>query len=484
MKNNVHKTTLRLALAPLLASIVLAGCATAPALDLSQIPATPTTFKEADSGQWTTVAPAESQARGEWWKAFADPTLDTLMAQAATNNTSVQQAAARLAQARSQLRGAEADRSPQLGVNASATRQTDALTGGQPYSLFGLGANLSYEVDLFGRLTGASKAASFDADSSAALLQSTQLLVQSQVAQTYLALRALDEERALVRQTVATYRNTQDLTERRFNAGDVAELDLVRVKTQVATTESDALALDRQRATLEHALAVLVGATASNFSVAPTDWAANLPVIPANVPGTVLARRPDVSAALNSLLAAQQRLGVAKTAFFPNITLTAQGGAAATDIADVLEWSARSWGIGALLSLPVLDGGRREAGVQSAQALQDFAMASYREQILVAFQDVEDQLSALSLLAAQSEAQDRAVSSSAHATALSNSRYRNGFIGQLDLLDAQRSELANRRQAVQVKSAQYQATVGLIRALGGSWDATAVAANTTQVSTR
>ena len=478
MKNTLHKTALRFALAPLLASMMLAGCATAPALDLSSVPATPTTFKEADSGQWTTVAPAESQARGEWWKAFADQTLDGLMAQAASNNSSVQQAIARLAQAKAQLRGADADRLPQIGIGANASRQTDALTSGQPYSLFGLGANLSYEVDLFGRLTGASKAASFDANSSAALLQSTQLLVQSQVAQTYLALRALDEERTLVRQTVATYRNTQELTDRRFKAGDVAELDLARVSTQVATTESDALALDRQRAALEHALAVLVGASASQFSVETTVWSASLPVIPANVPGTVLARRPDVSAALSSLLAAQQRLGVAKTAFFPNITLTAQGGYAATDIADLLEWSARSWGIGALLSLPVFDGGKRDAGVQTAKALQDFAMAGYRQQILVAFQDVEDQLSALSLLAAQSEAQDRAVASSSRATALSNSRYRNGFIGQLDLLDAQRSELANRRQAVQVKSAQYQATVGLIRALGGSWS------TATEVSSR
>lgn len=471
------------ALAPLLASLLLAGCATAPALDLSEVPATPAAFKEASSGQWTTVAPAEAQARGEWWKAFADPTLDVLIADAARSNTSVQQAAARLAQARAQLRGAEADRAPQLGVGANASRQRELATGNEPYSLFGVGATLSYEVDLFGRLTGASKAARFDASSSAALLQSTQLLVQSQVAQTYLALRALDEERSLVRKTVDTYRNTQDLTERRLRAGDIAELDLARVHTQVATTEAEALALDRQRATLEHTLAVLVGATASSFAVVPADWTTSLPVIPANVPGTVLARRPDISAALNSLLAAQQRLGVAKTAFFPNIRLTAQGGYAATDLGELLEWSARSWGIGALLSLPVLDGGRREAGVQAATAVQDFAMAGYREQVLVAFRDVEDQLSSLSLLSAQAEAQQRAVASSTHATTLSNARYRNGLIGQLDLLDAQRSELANRRQAVQVKSAQYLATVGLIRALGGGWETTP-ATTATLVSAR
>jgi len=480
----MNQHTKRFALAPLFASLLLAGCATAQTLDLSPVPATPAAFKEARSAQWTSVAPAEAQTRGEWWKAFADPTLDALVADAARGNTSVQQAAARLAQARAQLRNADADRAPQLGLGANASRQRELATGNEPYSLFGVGATLSYEVDLFGRLTGASKAASFDASSNAALLRSTQLLVQSQVAQTYLALRALDEERSLVRKTVETYRNTLDLTERRLRAGDVAQLDVARVSTQVATTEAEAFALDRQRATLEHALALLVGAAASSFEISPADWTTTLPVIPANVPSTVLARRPDVSAALNSLLAAQQRLGVAKTAFFPNIRLTAQGGYAATDVAELLEWSARSWGIGALLSLPVLDGGRREAGVQAATAVQNFAMAGYREQLLIAFRDVEDQLSSLSMLSAQAEAQQRAVISSTQATALSDSRYRNGLIGQLDLLDAQRSELANRRQAVQVKSAQYLATVGLIRALGGGWEIPASKANHIEVSRR
>jgi multidrug efflux system outer membrane protein len=196
-----------------------------------------------------------------------------------------------------------------------------------------------------------------------------------------------------------------------------------------------------------------------------------LPVIPAGVPSTVLARRPDISAAQRSMQAAQTRVGVAEAAWFPNLSLTAFGGYASPELGDLFKWSSRAWGIGALMSLPLFDGGRRKAGVQNAEAELDAALAGYREQVLVAFKDVEDQLSALRLLAEQAEAQTRAVSSATRATTLSDARYRNGYVSQLDLLDARRSELRNRRQALQVRSAQYQATVGLVRALGGDWSA-------------
>jgi len=212
-----------------------------------------------------------------------------------------------------------------------------------------------------------------------------------------------------------------------------------------------------------------VGEVASSFSVAPAEWSTALPVIPAGVPSTVLERRPDVSAAQSSMQAAQARVGVAKAAWFPTFSLTGNAGYAAPELRDLFKVSSQAWGVGALLSLPIFDGGRRQAGVQNANAELDIALANYREQILVAFKDVEDQLSALRLLAEQSEAQARSVASATRATVLSDSRYRNGFVSQLELLDAQRSELRNRRQALQVKTAQYLATVGLIRALGGGW---------------
>ncbi len=457
-------------LTALLTALLIAGCSTAPVIDPASFPATPAAFKEGD-GKWTLARPAEAEPRGAWWKSFGDAVLDDLIERADRKNTSIQVAAARLAQARALVRSANADRLPQLGVGASATRG-DGLPNtlaGNAQTLVTAGANLSYEADLFGRLAQTSHAAELDRQSAAGLLQSARLLVQADVAQTYLSMRALDTERALVRRTLETYRGTLALTERRFRAGDVAELDVSRAKTEVAATESEALALDRRRAELEHALAVLVGEVASTFQVAEADWSTALPVIPAGVPSTVLTRRPDVSAAQSAMLAAQSRVGVAKAAWFPDVSLTASAGQASSDLSDLFKWSARAWGVGALLSLPIFDGGRREAGIESAHAQMDASVARYREQVLVAFRDVEDQLSALRLLADQAEAQGRAVSSASRTTALSDARYRNGLVSQLELLDAQRSELRNRRQALAVQSAQYQATVGLVRALGGGW---------------
>jgi multidrug efflux system outer membrane protein len=452
--------------------LILAGCATAPPpIDTSLIPAAPPRFKEGD-GRWTLAKPAEAQPRGEWWKAFADPVLDKLIERADQNNASIRVAAARLEQARALVRSARADQLPQVGIDASAARAGGIVngSGGPARSLIATGANLGYELDLFGKLSRTTNAAQLDAQSREALLQSTRLLVQAEVAQNYLALRALDVERALVRSTVTAYQATLDLTERRFRAGDLAELDVMRARTEVAATESEALALDSRRAELEHALAVLVGDVSSNFDLPVAEWNTALPIIPAGVPSTVLTRRPDISAAQSSMLAAQTRVGVAKAAWFPDISLTATGGYASPDLGDLFKWSARAWGIGALLTLPIFDGGKREANIKRSGAQLDEAIEQYREQVLVAFRDVEDQLSALRVLAEQSDAQQRAVTSASRATSLSDARYRNGLVSQLDLLDARRSELRNRRQAVQVKSAQYQATVGLVRALGGGWN--------------
>jgi outer membrane protein, multidrug efflux system len=481
MNQKQLNTPARFALAPLLAALLLAGCGTTEVFEPAAPPPAPAAFKELD-GRWAALKPAEAQPRGEWWKAFADPLLDDLVARADRNNTSIQLAAARLAQARALVRSANADRMPRAGLVGGAQRATASPVVGTsnsnsaPGTLLSAGFGASYEPDLFGRLAKATSAAGLDAQSREALVQSTRLLVQSDVAQTYFGLRALDAERALVRQTVGAYRDTLRLTEKRYAAGDVAELDLARVQTEVASNESQALALDRRRAELEHALAVLLGELPSSLTVVErastadrSDWSGTLPQVPPGVPSTVLARRPDVAAAQRAMQAAQVRVGIAQSAWFPNVSLTASGGFASADLGDLFKWSARAWGVGALLSLPVFDGGRREAGVMSANAQWDAAAASYREQVLVAFRDVEDQLSSLRLLADQATAQAQAVDSATRSTVLSTSRYRNGYVSQLELLDARRSELSNRREALQVRVAQYQATVGLIRALGGGW---------------
>jgi multidrug efflux system outer membrane protein len=465
-------------LSPLTAALVLAGCATAlPSLPPSVEVASQ--FKEQtkepvpQTGQWTIAQPAEAQSRGTWWKAFNDPVLDQLVERAGAGNTGILEAAARLAQARALVRGAQADRAPQIGVGAAADRGAGANTasGSTPATLLQTGLSLSYEPDLFGRLSRAQDAAALDAQSREALLQSTRLLVQAEVAQTYLALRAADTERALIQETATAYADTLRLTQRRFDAGDVAELDVTRIETELAATEAEVFALDRARAELEHALAVLLGEPASGFALTPDTAVRTLPVIPAGVPATVLARRPDVAAAQASLLAAQARVGVAQAAWFPSVSLTGAAGFASPELGDLFKWSARGWGVGALLSMPLFDGGRREAGVQGSHAQFDAAAASYRGQVLNALREVEDQLSALRLLQQQSLAQGRAVNAAQRASAISETRYRNGLVSQLELLDARRNELINRRQAQRVEAAQQQATVRLVRAIGGGWGA-------------
>lgn len=466
-------------LAPLFAALVLAGCASAlPAPTEHAGVDLPTAFSSAEGGaSWTTAAgapaaAAEVQPRGAWWLAFADPQLSALVERAGEANTDIQAAAARLAEARSLLRSADAQRLPQIGASAGVARQAGAQATGSasPATLGTAGLNLAYEVDLFGKLSQTSEAAGRDAQARAALLQSTRLMVQADVAQSYLQLRAVQTERALVAQSLVSYRDTLRLIERRLQAGDAAELDVARMRTEVSATEFEVLALERQQAVLVHALAVLTGDVAGRFTLADSTSQATLPVIPAGVPGTVLARRPDVAAAQAQVQAALARVGVAQAAWFPTVMLTGQGGYASPELGDLLLWSARSWGLNALLSLPIFDGGQRAAQEEGAKARLEAAVAAQRGQVLGAFRDVEDQLSALRLLAGQAQVLDQAVQSAERASHLSDVRYRNGFVSQLELLDARRSALRQRRNALQVRTAQYTTTVMLIRALGGSWE--------------
>ncbi|HEX4509827.1 MAG TPA: efflux transporter outer membrane subunit [Burkholderiaceae bacterium] len=482
MKRTLHRTLL-----PLVTALLLAGCATPSAVAPTAPPPPLSAFKESGD-RWANVAPADTQPRGTWWRTFNDPVLDDLVARAEAGNTSLQVAAAHVAQARALLRDAQAQLLPTLGAGASVTRGTPQPgLGALPGAVVNVGSagfTAAWEPDVFGKLSGVRDAAALDARSRMALQQDARLLVDAEVAQAYFGLRSLDAERAIVRQTVEAYRDTLKLTERRFQAGDVAELDLARVRAEVASTTSQALALDRQRALHEHALAVLLGEGPSNFALADKSWDGDaLPVVPPGVPSTLLTRRPDVAAAQLAMQAAEARAGVARKAWFPDIALTGNAGYASTDLGHLFDWSARAWGVGALLSLPLFDGGRRAAGVQVADAQWDEAAANYREQVLVAFRDVEDELASLRLLADQADAQATAVDAATRATALSDARYRNGLVSQLDLLDARRSELADRRVAVQVRAQRYEATVGLIRALGGAWgDAPAASAASTSMS--
>ena len=451
--------------------IACAGCSS-PKAPPTSLPEMPTAFKEADP-RWVAVVPADAQPRGEWWKAFGDPVLSEILVGASDASTGIQAAAARLAKARSLVRTADANRKPQASLAAGLDRIGGPLinAAGGSGLLYTLAAGVSYEADLFGRLAGEVNAASLDAESHEALLQSTRLAVHADIAQAYFELRMLDIERRVVRETLQAHRQALHLTQRRFELGSVAELDVARMQTDVAATEAEGLVLDRRRVQLEHAIALLAGKVASTFRIAELYDIGALPRIPPGLPSTLLARRPDIAAAQRTVLAAQARLGVAQTAWLPNVNLNASQGFAASDLGGLLAMSARAYGIGALLALPLFDGGRREAAIEGARADLELEASNYRERILVALREVEDQLSSLRVLADHERVQSVAASSATRAREIARSRYEGGLGSQLDLLDAQRTELRHQRQVVQVRSLQFQATVGLVRALGGGWEA-------------
>lgn len=458
----------------LLTLTLAAGCASrsSPPPDLPPLPGA---FREAATRSADAPA-AAAPADGAWWKVFGDPVLDDLIGTALRSNNSIQIAAANLAKARALLGTAEANRLPQANLAAGGSRQGGPLinAAGGRGTLWTLSANASYELDVFGKLKQEASAASLDVAAREALLQSARLMVQADVAQTYFGLRLLDADRALMRDTLAAYRETLRLSQHRLQLGSISELDVARLRLDAATAEAELLALERRRAEMEHGLALLQGQVATRFNLepaAPDGRTLALPVIPAGIPGDVLARRPDVAAAQRSMLAAQARLGVARTAWFPSFTLAAGQGFASNDLRDLIAVAARAYSVSALLAMPLLDGGRRKAAIDGAGAELTSSIASYREQILVAVKEVEDQLSSLRLLAGQAGMQAEAVTAASRAAALAQSRYQSGLASQLEWLDAQRAELRNRRQALQVSLSQYQSTVGLIRALGGGWDA-------------
>ncbi|MDP9108055.1 MAG: efflux transporter outer membrane subunit [Pseudomonadota bacterium] len=472
----------RLRGALLMAALVLAGCASAPPLPAPEL-AIPTAYKEAvaapDGTRWTAAQPAESAARGMWWLAFDDPVLTELIATATAANPNLAAAAARVRQSRALTGVAEADRIPAIGAGAGVQRGRTApvtlgLPAGTPVAAgtqWQARLSASYEVDLFGRVANNVSAAKADQAASEATYRSVLLALQADVAQTYFRLRESDAEQALLDETVRLRSENVRINQRRFDLGDLGELDLARAKTELATTRADALAVARQRAQLEHALAILTGRPPAAFSAArnPLSEVMVLPNVPAGLPSTLLERRPDVSAAQYAMMASNARIGVARAAMFPALSLTGAGGYASDGLSDLFKWTSRSWLLGALLSLPVIDGGRNQAAIARSQAALDESVASYRQSVLTAFADVEDNLSGLRILAQQADATNDAVVAARRAADLSGKLYRAGSSNYLDSLDAQRNLVAVERNAVQLRGARATATVGLIRALGGAW---------------
>jgi multidrug efflux system outer membrane protein len=448
--------------------VLLAGCAATSLPRPEPLPATPAAFRGGIGGTGLASEPQD----GRWWQVFGDPVLDQLVGRAMARNTSIDLATAQLSRARALARAADSGRLPRLDLRASASRQGGPLVNaaGDEGNLFMGALALGWEIDLLGRLDHARRAASLDVQTRQALLREAHLLVQIDLVRSYLAVRALDSEHGLAQALAADMRALVAIAERRFANGQLSALAASGARQEAVAAEAELPDLDRRRDTLEHAIAVLVGEPATDFRLAPAPLQLALPDIPSGVPGSVLVRRPDVAAALDGMLAARERIGLAASAGAPDLSVSASGGLAASSLGQLLGMSARTWGFGALASLPLFDGGRREAGVQVAGADFDTAQAQYRARYLGALQDVEDQLAAVRALAAQATVAGQAVSATRQSREITDSRMRLGLVSQLEQLSARSADLRQQRQLLQVRSAQFQATVALVRALGGGWE--------------
>lgn len=480
---------------------LLAGCSVGP--DYHGPPAAekaaPAKFKNASAdGRWKAAEPNDDKAGGTWWTVFHDGTLDGLIQQGLVKNQDLRVAAARITESRSVARVAAADFYPQVTLNPSAVRQrssnTDAiqraglvgpnpLGGGssspalaeQPlsstFNLFQAPIMANWELDLFGRVRRSYESARATAKASQADYQNMALSVSANVAVSYFTLRSLDAEAAVLERTIGTRREGLRIAGERLQAGLITELDVVRARADLASDESSLSALRQTRGRMENALATLLGEPASDLKIGahPLKAGDSPPRIPAGLPSDLLERRPDVASAERQLAATNANIGVAKAAFFPRISLSGAAGFESADIAQLVNWESRIWQIGANAVEPLFEGGRNVANLGAARARYEEAVGTYRIRVLTAFQEVESALNDLRELANQAEAQERAVAASRRALDLSQQQYAHGSIAFLDVLDSERTLLSNERISAQLLGQRMEATVQLIKALGGAW---------------
>ncbi|MGE8064267.1 efflux transporter outer membrane subunit [Pseudomonas sp. NPDC089569] len=477
--------------------LVTAGCSLAPNYEKPEV-TTPQAYKEqkaptplgsVEAGNWKTAEPSEAFARGEWWRVFNDTTLDHLESQARDANQNLVAAAARLKEARALNQSARSALFPTVDAGFGPTRQR-VSPASQFQSDSGQGASqtmwraqggVSYEVDMFGRVASSVDAADAETQRSEALFQSVLLALQADVAQNYFALRELDAEVLVYNRAIELREQALKLVQQQYSLGDTSELDVARAESELATAQSDAMTIQRLRAASEHSLAVLLGKAPAEFSMAASPLQPVNLRIPPGLPSSLLERRPDIAAAERSMAAANARIGVAKAAFFPSLTLTGTAGFESGSLSNLFKWSSRTFLLGPLagtaLDLPIFDGGLREGNLAKARADYEEDVANYRQQVLVAFREVEDNLSDLRVLEEQTLTQSRAVEASSRAAKVARAQYTEGDVIYLSVIDAERTALQSRRAAVQLQGAQVAATVNLIRALGGGWGSASAVKN-------
>lgn len=468
----------------LFVALALAGCAVGPDY-LRPTSAPSVEFKQAAG--WKSAAPADTALRGDWWTLYDDPELDALIARLNADNQNLASAEAKYRQAQALVRGARSSFFPTLGLNTGLTRagqgggdSTIGTTGGVSVS----GANastvsksyeaslgVSWELDLWGKLRRQLESENAGLDASAADLAAVRLSQQSELVQNYLQLRVLDQQKRLLDETVAAYRQAYRIAENQYKAGIVPRSDVTQALTQLKGTEAEAVDLEYQRAQLEHAIAVLVGVAPSEFELAVREEVPALPSVPLSLPSTLLERRPDVAAAERRVMAANAEIGVAEAAYYPELSLSASGGYRSGSLDSWISSPNRFWSIGPSFAMTLFDGGLIRSRVEQAEASYDQTVAEYRQSVLNSFREVEDYLVQLAVLEREAAVQQQALDAARESLRLILNQYKAGTVEFTDVVSVQTSALSNERARLSLQGSRLTASVQLIAALGGGWQA-------------
>jgi NodT family efflux transporter outer membrane factor (OMF) lipoprotein len=462
--------------------VFLPACAVGPKYTRPTVQV-PTEYKEQNTASstatdvWKAAQPSDQAARGNWWELFNDSQLNALEEKVNLSNQSLKVAEAQYRGARALVHSSRAGYYPTVtaspsitATHPSANRSIRPSIAAGTFGDYVLPVDFSYEADLWGRVRRTVEASSASAQASAADLETARLSFQAELAVDYFMLRELDAERQLLDVTVGAYQKALELTKNRHDSGVASGADVAQADTQLETTRAQAIDLNTQRAQFEHAIALLVGQPASTFSLSPLPISGPPPEIPVGVPSELLERRPDIAGAERRVVAANAQIGIARTAYFPSLTLAASAGFESTGLAQWLAWPSRFWSVGPSLIQTLFDGGRRRALSDQAQASYDATVASYRENVLAAFQEVEDNLAALRILAEENQVQEGAVKAAERSLEISTNRYQGGVTTYLDVITAQSALLSDQRTAVNLLQRRMTASVLLIKALGGGWN--------------
>jgi NodT family efflux transporter outer membrane factor (OMF) lipoprotein len=451
---------------------VLTACAAGPEYRRPEV-STPASYRGA-GGDWKRAQPADSLPRGSWWEMFGDRQLNALARRVEVSNQTIRAAEARFRQAQALVRQARSELFPVVAGGATGGRSRTQGSAARTASSYELALDAAWEPDLWGRVSRSIEASAAAWQGSAADLESVRLSALAALTQNYIALRTVDTQVQLLKDTVAAFQRSLDLTRNRYAVGVAAKADVVLAEVQVKSGQADLAELGVQRAQLEHAIALLAGEPASTFSLPPAPLKAVMPRIPVGVPSELLERRPDIAAAERRVAAANARIGVAESAFYPSLTLSAAGGVRNARLADLLSAPSRFWSLGAALAQLLFDGGAREAVTDQARAAHDEETALYRQTVLTGFQEVEDSLAALRILEEEAALQDAVVRGARQSVEFALNQYKAGTVNFLNVIVLQAAALNHERAAVNLLGRRLTASVLLVKALGGGWDAAAL----------